>query len=84
MSAAPPVAFAAMVPLFVGQSMPKNGTPRITFDAGTAAVYWASVVWLLNCPLVSGEAADGDAREVQLVVHDEECVDDLAPAPGML
>ena len=61
MSAAPPVAFAARVPLLVGQSIPKKGTPRITFDVGTAAVYWASVVWLLNCPLVRGEAAEGDA-----------------------
>ena len=50
MSAAPPVAFAAMVPLFVGQSMPKNGVPRMTLEAGTAASYCASVVWLLNMP----------------------------------
>ena len=57
MSAAPPVASAAIVPLSVGQSMPKNGVPRMTLDAGAAAAYWASVVWLLNMPLVSGEAA---------------------------
>ena len=47
-----------MVPLFVGQSMPKNGVPRMTLEAGTAASYCASVVWLLNMPLVSGDAAD--------------------------
>ncbi len=58
MSAAPPVAPAAMVPLLVGQSMPKNGAPMITFEAGAAAVYWASVVLVLNIPLVSGDAAD--------------------------
>jgi hypothetical protein len=38
--------------------MPKNGVPRMTLEAGTAAVYWASVVWLLNMPLVRGDAAD--------------------------
>ena len=58
MSVAPPAALAAIVPLSVGQSMPKNGVPRMTLDAGTAAVYWASVVWLLNMPLVSGDAAE--------------------------
>ena len=52
------MAVAAIVPLFVGQSMPKKGMPRMTLEAGTAAVYWASVVWLLNMPLVSGDAAD--------------------------
>ena len=59
MSAAPPVAPAPIVPLFVGQSMPKNGVPMMTFDAGTAASYCASVVWVLNMPLVRGDAADG-------------------------
>ena len=59
MSEAPPVAFAAIVPLFVGQSMPKKGVPRMTLEAGTAASYWSSVVWLLNMLLVSGDAADG-------------------------
>ncbi len=58
MSAAPPVAPAAIVPLFVGQSMPKKGVPMMTLTPGPAAVYWASVVWALNMPLVSGDAED--------------------------
>jgi hypothetical protein len=61
MSVAWPVASAGIVPLSVGQSIPKNGAPRITLSAGTAAVYCAKVVRSLNIPLVSGEAGDAVA-----------------------
>ena len=58
MSVAAPVATASSVPLLVGQSIPKNGAPRITLLAGTIAVYCVSVVRSLNMPEVSGETAD--------------------------
>src|SRR5580700_3512946 len=54
-SLAAPVAVACNVPSDVGQSMPKNGTPRITLDGGTTAAYSSAAVWSENIPLVSGD-----------------------------
>jgi len=53
-----PVAWAVSVPSLVGQSMPKNGMPRMTLAAGTAATYWSIAVFSLNSELVSGDMAD--------------------------
>jgi hypothetical protein len=53
-----PVAWAVRVPSLVGQSVPKNGMPSMTFAAGAAATYWSIAVFSLNMELVSGDVAD--------------------------
>jgi hypothetical protein len=58
MFVAGPVAWAVRVPSLVGQSIPKNGNPRMTLEGGTAAKYWAMAVFSLNIELVSGESEE--------------------------
>ena len=42
----------------MGQSIPKNGSPRITLAGDTAAVYWSMAVLSLNIVLVSDDRDD--------------------------
>ncbi len=47
---------AVSVPSLVGQSIPKYGSPRMTFAGGTAAAYCTMAVFSLNIELVRGES----------------------------